>query len=220
MKMRNITAGPFDAIDVEPWPELRQVSAFHTILIQTEFPETSPTPYSPPQNHPKAFKHYITLKLFFPSLRWWTLYGFYFRVSDHKICLPNHLRWARKLLPSASVKAKCGQPLTIIILPYYKMWCVTNVRLCAIELQLEASGAVYGCLPATLVKQHHWQIVKHGTERAAVEFRLLLKTVLLMIVDIRTKEQRFSKSLPSKIWRQQHIFTCKGHLHCVRKSIL
>lgn len=130
---------------------------------------SSQKPHQPhiphPKNHPKAFKHYITLKLFSASLRWWTLYGLDFRVSDHKICLPNHLRWARKPVPSASVQAKCGQPLTITILPYYKMWCVTNLRLCAIELQLEASGAVYGWPPATLVKQQHWQIVKHGTDR-------------------------------------------------------
>jgi len=63
-KDEKITVGPFNAIDVEPWPELRQLSAFHKILIQNEFPETSPTPYSPPQKPSKSFKHYITLKLF------------------------------------------------------------------------------------------------------------------------------------------------------------
>lgn len=83
MKMRNITAGPFDAIDVEPWPELRQVSAFHKILIQIEFPETSPTPYTPPQNHPKAFKHYITLKLFFFLL--WDDEPFMASISEFQI---------------------------------------------------------------------------------------------------------------------------------------
>lgn len=116
-----------------------------------------------PKNHLKAFKHYITLKLFFLLfLRWWNLYGLSFRVSDHRICLPNHLRWARKLLPSATVQDKYGQPLTITILPYYKMWCVTNLRLCAIKLQLEVSEAVYGCPSASPVKQHHWQTVKHA----------------------------------------------------------
>lgn len=88
-------------------------------------------------------------------------------ISEFQITKPVSLiTWGRrKPLPSASVQAKCGQPLTITILPYYKMWCVTNLRLCAIELQLEVSGAEYGCPPATLIKKHHWLIVKHGTDR-------------------------------------------------------